>query len=86
MEPAARALCRCGIARPYLSSVRPALFAGVLAANPGAGDAHASETVGVQVDFNFTVAVRLPMTFSIGYGKGFGGGSRHEILASLKIL
>ena len=70
----------------YLSSVRPALFAGVLAANPGAGDAHASETVGIQVDFNFTVAVRLPMTFSIGYGKGFGGGSRHEILASLKIL
>ncbi len=34
----------------------------------------------------FTVAVRLPMTFSIGYGKGFGNGSRHEILASLKIL
>ncbi len=70
----------------YLSSARPALFAGVLAANPGDGDGRTSETVGVQLDFSFTVAVRLPMTFSVGYGKGFGGGARHEILASLKIL
>jgi hypothetical protein len=71
----------------YLSSARPAVFAGVLASNLGSGDRHTSETVGAQLDFNFSVAVRLPMTFSIGYAKGFGGGeSRHEILASLKIL
>ena len=72
----------------YLSSVRPAVFAGILASNPGAGDSQHTESVGGQLDFNFTVAVRLPMTFSIGYAKGFGGGreSRHEILASLKIL
>ncbi|HVZ69409.1 MAG TPA: hypothetical protein VG891_08085 [Rhizomicrobium sp.] len=72
----------------YLSSIRPAVFAGVLASNPGASDSGHTESVGGQLDFNFTVAVRLPMTFSIGYAKGFGGGhgSRHEILASLKIL
>ena len=71
----------------YLSSARPAVFAGVLASNLGSGDRRTSETVGAQLDFNFSVAVRLPMTFSIGYAKGFGGGeSRHEILASLKIL
>jgi hypothetical protein len=70
----------------YLSSARPAVFAGVLASNLGSGDRRTSETVGAQLDFNFSVAVRLPMTFSIGYAKGFGGESRHEILASLKIL
>jgi hypothetical protein len=72
----------------YMSSLRPALFAGVLAANLGAADSRTAETVGVQVDVNFTVAVRLPMTFSIGYGKGFGGdvSTRNEILASLKVL
>jgi hypothetical protein len=72
----------------YLSSVRPAVFAGILSSNPGASDSQHTESVGGQLDFNFTVAVRLPMTFSIGYAKGFGGGheSRHEILASLKIL
>jgi len=42
----------------------------------------------VQVDWNFTVALRLPMTFSIGYAEGFVEGTPHrgQILASLKIL
>jgi len=74
----------------YLSSVRPALFAGVLFGDPGLSAAHTYESVGFQVDWNFTVAVRLPMTLSLGYARGFSDSSissRHdEILASLKIL
>jgi hypothetical protein len=72
----------------FLSSLRPALFAGVLFADPGEATSQTYETVGVQVDWNFTVALRLPMTFSIGYAEGFVGGTPHrgQILASLKIL
>jgi hypothetical protein len=72
----------------FLSSLRPALFAGVLFADPGDSTSQTYETVGVQVDWNFTVALRLPMTFSIGYAEGFVDGTPHrgQILASLKIL
>jgi len=74
----------------YLGSVRPAVFAGVLLGDPGRAISHTLESVGFQLDWNFTVAVRLPMVFSIGYAKGFAdgsiGGRRDEILASLKIL
>ncbi|MEI9992794.1 MAG: hypothetical protein WDM86_22520 [Rhizomicrobium sp.] len=74
----------------YLSSVRPALFAGVLLGDPGRTASHTYESLGFQLDWNFTIAVRLPMTFSIGYARGFSDSSitsRHdEILASLKIL
>ncbi|HEY0106217.1 MAG TPA: hypothetical protein VGB91_09045 [Rhizomicrobium sp.] len=79
-----------GTAGFFLSSVRPALFAGVLVGDPGRTAAHSYESVGFQLDWNFTIAVRLPMTFSIGYARGFSDSSitsRHdEILASLKIL
>jgi len=72
----------------FLSSARPALFGGVLFANPGDPGSRTLETAGVQIDWNFTVALRLPMTFSIGYAEGFIDGSPHrgQILASLKIL
>ena len=74
----------------YLSSVRPALFAGVLVGDPGLSASHTYESIGFQLDWNFTVAVRLPMTLSIGYARGFSDSSitgRHdEILVSLKIL
>ncbi|MEI9887706.1 MAG: hypothetical protein WDN08_14620 [Rhizomicrobium sp.] len=79
-----------GSAGFYLSSVRPALFAGVLWGDPGLSALHTYETVGFQLDWNFTVAVRLPMTLSVGYARGFSDSSitgRHdEILVSLKIL
>ncbi len=79
-----------GTAGFFLSSVRPALFAGVLLGDPGRTASHTYESVGFQLDWNFTIAVRLPMTFSIGYARGFSDSSitsRHdEILASLKIL
>ena len=45
-------------------------------------------TLGFQVDWQFTLAHRLPMTLSIGYAAGFEDGDQHddEWLASLKIL
>jgi len=72
----------------YLNWARTALFAGVMVVNPGARDDQTAETLGVQVDFNFTVALRLPLTFSVGYAKGLGDapGRRDELMASLKIL
>jgi hypothetical protein len=72
----------------YLSSARPALFAGILEANPGQDGHETLEDVGFQLDWNFTVAVRLPMVFSIGDALGFQGGrvNKNEILISLKIL
>lgn len=72
----------------YLSWARTALFAGVLVANPDATDSQTAGTIGAQVDFNFTVALRLPLTLSVGYAKGLGQGAgrRDELMASLKIL
>ncbi|MGH6908616.1 MAG: hypothetical protein ACREEG_00385, partial [Phenylobacterium sp.] len=78
------------IGRPslFLSSIRPAAFAGVMAMDPANGAARTFETVGGQVDFNFTVALRLPMVFSVGVASGFDKG-RHrsdEVMISLKVL
>jgi hypothetical protein len=72
----------------YLSYVRPALFAGVMATEAPDGTSHRYEDVGAQLDLNFTVALRLPMVFSIGAAAGFEGGHyrKTEWLASLKIL
>jgi hypothetical protein len=77
-----------GVPSFFLSSVRPALFAGVLMTDLGRTTRGTYETVGFQLDWNFTVALRLPMTFSIGYSEGFIDSNPHhgEILASLKIL
>jgi len=78
------------VGRPsfFLSSMRSALFAGVLAVEPGRRDARTLETVGGQLDFNFTFALRLPMVLSVGAASGFEDG-RHrgdEAMISLKIL
>jgi hypothetical protein len=42
----------------------------------------------VQVDLNFTIVHRLPMTLSFGYAQGWVGGSKfdEEWMVSLKIL
>jgi len=55
----------------FLSFVRAELFAGALADVPASGPERNLATVGAQVDFNFTIALRLPMTFSLGYAHGF---------------
>ncbi len=67
-----------GDAAFFLSSVRPALFGGVLLGDPGRHIAHDYETLGFQLDWNFTIAVRLPMTFSIGYARGLQRQQHHH--------
>jgi hypothetical protein len=46
------------------------------------------ETAGGQLDFNFTVALRLPMTFSVGYAHGMEHDrpGHDEVMVSLKIM
>lgn len=77
-----------GIPSLYLSSLRTAVFGGALYAEPVIGDARSLQTIGIQADWNLTVAHRLPMTFSIGYAEGFEDGERQgsEVLISLKIM
>ena len=77
-----------GVASLFLSSMRPAIFAGALEAEPRNGDRRSLQTVGVQTDWNFTVAHRLPMVLSLGYAHGFEDGEAQdgEVLVSLKIM
>ncbi|MBK8545631.1 MAG: hypothetical protein IPL62_20145 [Caulobacteraceae bacterium] len=57
-------------------------------AEPRFGDRRSLQTLGIQTDWNFTVAHRLPMTFSVGYARGFEDGEAEsdEVLVSLKIM
>jgi len=78
-----------GVPSLFLSSARPAVFAGVLAIDPVSGPSEVLGTAGAQLDWNFTVALRLPMVFSVGFANGFGEKAtpgRREVLVSLKIL
>ena len=72
----------------FLSSMRSAFFAGALHAAPRQGESRTLQTIGVQADWNFTVAHRLPMVLSVGYAEGFEDGRRNggEVLFSLKIM
>lgn len=72
----------------FLSSLRPAVFAGGLVLEPANGERRFLQTIGVQLDWNFTVAHRLPMVLSVGYAEGFEEGERQggEVLFSLKIM
>jgi hypothetical protein len=80
---------RLGTAGFHLSSVRPALFAGVLLADPDRSELRRSAyNIGGQLDFSFSVLHRLPMTLSAGYARGkqqHRKGSS-EWMLSLKIL
>ena len=72
----------------YLKYARPALFVGGMLAEDPDGKGHNYQTVGAQVDLAFTVALRLPMVFSVGAAAGFADGDyrKTEFLASLKIM
>ena len=80
----------------YLGYLRGALFAGALRDGPPTGGSQTLASVGGQADLNFTVALRLPMTFSLGYAHGFrldgrpasavGRKPSGEFMASLKIM
>ena len=73
----------------FLTHARPALFGGTMLMRSPDGRSYRLNDVGAQVDFAFTVAMRLPMVLSVGVAKGFGDkdiDGRTEWLASLKIL
>jgi hypothetical protein len=52
------------------------------------GRGHRYYDLGSQLDLNFTVALRLPMVFSVGAAAGWEDGRyrKTEWLASLKIM
>jgi hypothetical protein len=68
--------------------VRPAIFAGSMAAEAQDGSGHRLYDLGTQLDLAFTVALRLPMVFSLGVAHGWedGRSRKTEWLASLKIM
>jgi hypothetical protein len=72
----------------FLSHIRPAVFFGALVADPGESFERTVTTMGAQLDLNFTLAHRLPMTFSVGVAAGYEDGERRddEWMVSLKIL
>jgi hypothetical protein len=78
------------IGRPslFLSSLRPALFGGVMDVETPTGAAQTYESLGGQIDLNFTAALRLPMTLSFGAAEGFETNQppHSELMVSLKIL
>jgi hypothetical protein len=72
----------------FLSYIRPAIFAGGMVTGEPDRSTHHYADVGAQLDLNFTVALRLPMVFSVGAAGGWRDGHyrKTELLASLKIL
>jgi hypothetical protein len=72
----------------FLKHIRPALFVGGLRIDPGEPFERNVTTAGIQLDLEFTIAHRLPMTFSVGYAAGYEHGIRQsdEWMVSLKIL
>jgi hypothetical protein len=77
-----------GVPAFYLSYIRPAAFAGIMATEAPDGSHHSYQNVGGQFDLSFTVALRLPMVLSLGAAAGFEEGHyrKTEWLASLKIM
>ena len=72
----------------FLSYIRPALFAGGMISAAPDGSTHHFADLGAQLDLNFTVALRLPMVFSVGAAAGWRDGHyrKTELLASLKVM
>lgn len=72
----------------FFSWLRPALFFGVLWADPGETYSRKVSTAGAQIDLHFTLGHRHPMTLSIGYAISQESGNPHENewMLSLKVL
>lgn len=72
----------------FLKHVRPAVFAGALRTDPGDATERTVTTFGAQLDLEFTLVHRLPMTLSVGYASGYESGDRRgeEWMLSIKIL
>ena len=72
----------------FLKDIRPALFGATLKTDPGKIYQRTTSSLGFQLDLEFTVVHRLPMTLSLGWGVGYEDGDKHddEWMLSLKIL
>jgi hypothetical protein len=72
----------------FLKHIRPAIFIGGLRTNVGKATERTVTTVGAQLDLEFTLAHRLPMTLSVGYAVGYENNDRlhDDWMISLKIL
>jgi len=72
----------------FLKHIRPAIFYGGLRTDLGELTERTVTTLGAQLDLEFTLAHRLPMTLSVGYAAGYESGNRlsDEWMISLKIL
>jgi len=73
----------------YLSWLRPEIFASFLETDLQNQRLRSSaENVGVQLDFQLQVMHRLPMMFSMGFARGFGGAGRgkDEFMLSFQVL
>lgn len=79
---------KIGVPAFYLGYIRPAIFAGGMATVEPDNSSHHYADLGAQLDLNFTVALRLPMVFSLGAAGGWRDGHyrKTEWLASLKIM
>jgi hypothetical protein len=68
--------------------LRPAIFASVLATNPGKSTRQTYESVGTQADLRFSILHWYDLTLSAGYAVGFREGKRagSEWMISLKIF
>jgi hypothetical protein len=72
----------------YLNHIRPAIFGGVLYTDPGKEFDETWYTLGFQLDLEFKLLHRLPMTLSVGYAEGYRDSSKvdDEWMVSLKIM
>ena len=72
----------------FLKHVRPAVFVGGLRTEVGDLPDRTVTSIGAQLDLEFTISHRLPMTLSVGYASGYEDGERvsNEWMISLKIL
>jgi len=80
---------RVGTPGFYLSWARPALFATSLVTNLDRSEIRQDAgSIGIQVDFRFTILSRMDMTLSFGYATGLYGESESsdELMVSLKVL
>ena len=80
---------RAGTSNAYASWARPAIFASSLTTNvDDSAFRQEATTIGAQLDFQFTVKSRYPLTLSFGYAVGYLDGSRfdEEFMVSLKVL
>jgi hypothetical protein len=72
----------------FLKHIRPSIFVSGLITDPGEVFERTTSSAGAQLDLEFTLIHRLPMTLSVGWGVGYEDGDKHdeEWMISLKIL